>query len=263
MGYSTLRSHSASGICWITLSRPDKLNAITREMLGELSAILELAGKDESLRALVLTGEGRAFSAGQDLGEAALAEDDPAAEVARSLEQYYHPVLEQLRRLPFPVLAAVNGIAAGAGANLALNCDLVIAARSASFHQAFARIGLLPDCGGTWILPRLVGLARAKALAFLAEPLTAEEALSWGLIARLADDETFTEETRALAEQLAAGPTRAYGLMKQALEASFDNSFVEQLALEADCQKRAADTADFREGMAAFKEKRPPRFQGR
>ena len=192
----------------------------------------------------------------------AFLDGDAAAEVARSLEEYYHPLLAQLHALPQPVLAAVNGIAAGAGANLALNCDLVVAARSASFQQAFARIALLPDCGGTWLLPRLVGLSRAKALSLLAEPLNAQEALEWGLVARVFEDEDFVSETATLAERLAAGPATAYRLIKRTLESSFENSFSQQLALEAEAQQEAAATEDFREGLAAFREKRSPRFRG-
>ena len=262
-GPAPLLRATVSGVCWITLNRPERLNALTREMLGALSVALAVAGDDEATRVVVLTGSGRAFSAGQNLDEAALAEGDPAREVARSLEEFYHPVLRQLHALPVPVLAAVNGIAAGAGANLALNCDLVIAARSASFQQAFTRIGLVPDCGGSWLLPRLVGLARAKALTLLAEPLDAETALDWGLIARMVEDKHFLSETQALAERLAAGPAQAYRLTKQALEAAFDNDLEAQLALEARSQQEAADTSDFREGLAAFREKRPPRFTGK
>jgi 2-(1,2-epoxy-1,2-dihydrophenyl)acetyl-CoA isomerase len=258
-----LLSETAEGILWITLNRPTRLNAITREMLSALAAALDAAARSDTLRVVVLTGSGRAFSASQDLDEAALLQGDAAAEVARSLHEHSHPVLKRLHKLPVPVIAAVNGIAAGAGANLALNCDLVIAARSASFQQAFTRIGLLPDCGGTWLLPRLVGLARAKALTLLAEPLSAEEALSWGLVARLAEDDDFLAATRALAAQLAAGPAMAYGLTKQALEAAFDNGFEAQLDLEASSQQEAADSDDFREGLAAFKEKRQARFGGR
>lgn len=251
------------GVSWLTLNRPARLNAITREMLQSLAAALDSAAASDETRAVVLTGSGRAFCAGQDLEEAALLQGDMAVEVARSLEDHYHPVLARLHNLSIPVVAAVNGIAAGAGANLALNCDLVIAARSASFQQAFARIGLLPDCGGTWLLPRLVGLARAKALTLLAEPLSAEKAHDWGLIARLVEDESFSAETQALAAQLATGPAVAYSLTKQALAASFDNSLEEQLALEAAYQQRAAETADFSEGLAAFKEKRAARFRGK
>lgn len=257
-----LLCETSDGICWITLNRPARLNAITREMLRALAAALDAVAASDSIRVVVITGNGRAFSAGQDLDEAALLQGDMAAEVARSLDEHYHPVLTRIHALSVPVIAAVNGIAAGAGANLALNCDLVIAARTASFQQAFARIGLLPDCGGTWLLPRLVGLARAKALSLLAEPLSAETAFSWGLIARLAEDEDFLAETQALAAQLADGPSVAYGLTKQALEAAFDNSFEAQLALEASSQQRAAETADFHEGLAAFKAKRAPRFRG-
>ena len=254
--------HAAAGVARITLNRPDKLNALTRPLLLKLAAALDRAAADPAVRAVILTGAGRAFSAGQDLGEAAFLGDDPEAEVARSLDQFYHPVLTRLHALPIPVIAAVNGIAAGAGANLALNCDIVLAARSASFVQAFTRIALVPDCGGTWLLPRLVGLARAKQLMLLAEPLMAEDAAAWGLIAQAIHDETFEPEVEALATRLAQGPSLAYGLLKQALAASATNDLATQLDLERDLQAQAADSADFREGVAAFAEKRAARFAG-
>lgn len=262
MGFETIQFQSEGAVAWITLDRPDKLNAICRPLLSELAQALDRVAQDKALRAVVLTGTGRAFCAGQDLGEPVMASADPAAAVAESLEKFYHPVLRRLHDLPLPVVAAVNGIAAGAGANLALNCDLVVAGESASFIQAFTRIGLVPDCGGTWLLPRLVGAARARALALLAEPLTAAQAENWGLIYRAVPDDALAAEARALAGRLAAGPTAAYGMIKQALDASAGNDLASQLALEGQLQERAARGADFREGVAAFLEKRPARFTG-
>lgn len=262
MTFENLLYSAAGGVARLTLNRPDKLNALTRPLLAELAQAFDQAAATPGLRVVVLTGAGRAFSAGQDLAEAAFMGDDPAREVARSLDQFYHPVLRRLHALPLPVIAAVNGIAAGAGANLALNCDLVLAARSASFVQAFTRVGLVPDCGGTWLLPRLVGLARARALMLLAEPLSAQEAQDWGLIARAIHDETFEPEIEALAARLAAGPSLAYGLTKEALAESGTNDLSSQLDLERDLQGRAAASADFREGAAAFLEKREAKFRG-
>ncbi|MEM7225432.1 MAG: enoyl-CoA hydratase-related protein [Pseudomonadota bacterium] len=255
--------HAAEDVARITLNRPDKLNALTRPLLVALAEALGRAADDRAVRAVILTGAGRAFCAGQDLGEAAVIGEDAGAEVAQSLDQFYHPVLKRLQALPVPVIAAVNGIAAGAGANLALNCDIVLAARSATFVQAFTRIALVPDCGGTWLLPRLVGLARAKQLMLLAEPLSAEDAANWGLIAQAIHDETFEPEVEALAARLAQGPTLAYGALKEALAASTTNDFAAQLDLERDLQAKAASSADFREGVAAFAEKRAARFEGK
>ena len=242
----------------ITLNRPDRLNALLPEMADAISAALDEAQADKDCRAVLLTGAGRGFCAGQDL--AAIAGADP--DDIEDLLERYHPVIEKIRELPLPVVAAVNGVAAGAGCNLALACDIVIAARSASFDQAFARIGLVPDCGGTWFLPRLVGTARARALMMLAEPLPAATAAEWGMIWRVVEDDRLMDEAHALAARLASGATAALGLIKQALDESGENDLAGQLDLESDLQVEAAETPDHAEGVRAFLEKRPPVFTG-
>ena len=243
----------------ITLNRPERLNALTVEMADALLAALDAAEADPECRAVLLTGAGRGFCAGQDL--AAIA-GMPAAEIGQLLD-HYNPVIRKLRALPLPVVCAVNGVAAGAGANLALACDIVLAAKSAAFVQAFARIGLVPDCGGTWFLPRLVGMARARALALLAEPLPAETAAEWGLIWRAVDDGRLMEEAQALTAWLAAGSTGGLALAKRALDAGATNDLDTQLDVERDLQAKAAASADHAEGVCAFLEKRPPSFTGR
>ena len=243
----------------IALNRPERLNALTIEMAGALLKALEAAEVDRECRAVLLTGAGRGFCAGQDLTEIA---DAAPADIARLLDAY-NPVIRKLRALPIPVVAAVNGVAAGAGANLALACDIVVAAHSASFVQAFARIGLVLDCGGTWFLPRLVGTARARALALLAEPLPAETAAEWGLIWRAVDDDQLLPEAEALVARLANQATEALALTKRALDLATGNILDAQLDLERDLQAEAAATADFAEGLAAFLAKRPARFGGR
>jgi len=258
----------ADGVATITLNRPDKLNAFTVELHRELAAALDESERDATIRAVLLTGAGRGFCAGQDLAERAQTmANGPAAggpvSGGSALETWYNPLIRRLRRLEKPVVCAVNGVAAGAGANLALACDIVLAARSASFIQAFCRIGLVPDAGGSYVLPRLVGLARASGLALLGNKLPAAQAAEWGLIWRVVDDAALMAEAKALARHLAQQPTRALALIKQALNASFANTLDQQLDLERDLQKEAASTADFREGVAAFLEKRPARFVGR
>lgn len=248
-----------SGYRQITLNRPDRLNALTVEMGAALMAALDAAACDDDCRALLLTGAGRGFCAGQDLTAIAGAS---SAEIERLLD-HYHPLIEKIRALPIPVVAAVNGVAAGAGANFALACDIVLAARSATFVQAFARIGLVPDCGGTWFLPRLVGMARARALMMLAEPLPAVTAAAWGLIWQAVEDDRLLSEAQALAARLASGPTVALGLIKQALDESAFNGLDDQLGLESELQVEAAETPDHAEGVRAFLEKRPPVFSGR
>jgi 2-(1,2-epoxy-1,2-dihydrophenyl)acetyl-CoA isomerase len=258
------------GITRLTLNRPDKLNAFTAAMHAELSAALLAANGEEQCRVVVLTGAGRAFSAGQDLTEVSGGADDahgapavPRMNTATRLETLYNPLVKLIATLDKPVIAAVNGIAAGAGANIALACDLVVAARSATFLQAFARIGLVPDAGGTFFLPRLIGAARARGLIMLAEPLAAEQAAAWGLIWKAVDDAKLTEEVETLANRLAGAATYGLGLAKRALAASFSNTLAAQLDLERDLQQLAASSPDAREGIAAFLAKRTAKFTGR
>jgi 2-(1,2-epoxy-1,2-dihydrophenyl)acetyl-CoA isomerase len=252
-----------AGVETITLNRPEKLNALNPEMHARLREALERAADDAEIRAVLLTGAGRGFCTGQDLAERDVSAGAAAIDLSVSLGSHYNPLVRRLRALPKPIVCAVNGVAAGAGANIALACDLVVAARSASFVQAFAKIGLVPDSGGTYFLPRLVGTARAMGLALLGETLDADEAARWGLIWKVVDDERLAEEARALAQNLAAGPTRGYGLLKKALYATGTNSLDAQLDLERDLQREAGFTEDYREGVSAFKEKRTPRFKGK
>jgi 2-(1,2-epoxy-1,2-dihydrophenyl)acetyl-CoA isomerase len=255
----TILVKSFAGYRQITLNRPERLNALTVEMAAALSAALDEAAADADCCVVLLTGAGRAFCAGQDL--TAIVDATPA-DLARLLE-HYHPLILKLRALPIPVVCAVNGVAAGAGANLALACDIVLAARSASFVEAFARIGLIPDCGGTWFLPRLVGAARARALAMLAEPLPAATAAEWGLIWQMVEDDRLMAEAQALAARLATQATTALALMKRALDAAATNPLDRQLDLERDLQAEAGASPDHREGVRAFLDKRPPAFTGR
>jgi 2-(1,2-epoxy-1,2-dihydrophenyl)acetyl-CoA isomerase len=250
------------GITSLTLNRPDKLNAFTRAMHAELREALSAAATDPECRVVVLTGAGRAFSAGQDLADIG-AGPNTGGDAGNLLEEAYNPLIKMIANLEKPVIAAVNGIAAGAAANIALACDLVFAARSASFLQAFARIGLIPDAGGTWLLPRLVGPMRARGLAMLAEPLPAEAAERWGLIWKCVDDDKFAAEVAAVAGRLAVAPTYALGLAKRALAASSTNTLAEQLDLERDLQRLAGASPDAREGIGAFLEKRQPSYTGR
>jgi 2-(1,2-epoxy-1,2-dihydrophenyl)acetyl-CoA isomerase len=244
----------------VTLDRPDKLNSFNEAMHAALRAALEEAADDAGTRALVLTGAGRAFCAGQDLSDRVMGEGGERPELGDTLERTYNPLVRRLRTLPLPVVCAVNGVAAGAGANVALACDIILAGRSAKFLQAFARIGLIPDSGGTWTLPRLIGRARAMGLAMLAEPVTAEQAQAWGMIWRAVDDADLLREAEALAARLAAMPTGALVAIRQALDAAATNSLDAQLDLERDLQAGLGRGDDYAEGVRAFLEKRPPSF---
>ena len=246
----------------ITLNRPDKLNAFNDAMHEALRDAVVDAERDTECRALLVTGAGRGFCVGQDLSDRMLKPGEKPVP-RKSLDLYYNPLVRKLRSLPFPVVAAVNGVAAGAGCNVALACDIVIAARTATFVQSFARIGLIPDSGGTWFLPRLAGDARARGLAMLAEPLPAEKAEAWGLIWKCVDDTALADEARKLCERFAAAPTQGLALIKRALNAAATNSLDAQLDLERDLQREANMTPDYAEGVRAFVEKRKPNFTGR
>jgi 2-(1,2-epoxy-1,2-dihydrophenyl)acetyl-CoA isomerase len=252
-----------SGVLTATLNRPEKLNAFNSEMHNLLREALERATDDPGVRALLLTGAGRGFCAGQDLSERDMRAGAAPIDLSVSLGSNYNPLVRRLRALPKPIVCAVNGVAAGAGANVALACDIVLAARSASFVQAFAKIGLIPDSGGTYFLPHLVGMARAMGLALLGEHLSAEDAERWGLIWKAVDDDDLLPEATDLARAFAAGPTRVYGLLKKAMYASEGNLLDAQLDLERDLQREAGFSEDYREGVSAFMQKRAPKFKGK
>jgi 2-(1,2-epoxy-1,2-dihydrophenyl)acetyl-CoA isomerase len=251
-----------SGYCVITLNRPARLNAFTEAMHQALRAALAGIERDVDCRALLITGAGRGFCTGQDLNDR-LSQAGETVVLGGALEAYYNPLVRKLRALPLPVVAAVNGVAAGAGCNIALACDIVLAARSATFVQSFARIGLVPDSGGTWILPRLIGPARARALAMTAEPLPAETAATWGMIWKAVDDTALMAEAESLCAKFAAAPTLALALIKHALDVTWDNDLEAQLELERQLQREASLAPDYAEGVRAFMEKRPPKFRGR
>jgi 2-(1,2-epoxy-1,2-dihydrophenyl)acetyl-CoA isomerase len=262
MNYEQIRFETSDGVARITLNRPDRLNSFTTRMHGELRDALSRVGQGDT-RVLLLTGEGRGFCAGQDLSDRAVVPDAAPVDLGASIEENYRPLVLGLRSLALPVVCAVNGVAAGAGANIALACDIVIAARSASFIQAFCRIGLVPDSGGTFFLPRLVGTARAMGLALLGDKLSAEQAEAWGLIWKCVDDADLASTVDALVAQLAQAPTGGLAAIKRALYASAASTLEAQLDLERDLQRTLGNSADYREGVAAFLEKRAPRFTGR
>ena len=263
MSFSTLRLAIEDRVATITLARPDKLNALNAAMHAELRVALDRCEAEEEARAVVLTGEGRAFSSGQDLTEELPRGPDGRIDLGPPLERDYNPLVLRLTSFPKVTIAALNGPAVGASMNIALCCDLVVAARSAYLQEAFSRIALIPDAGGTWILPRIIGPKRALALMLTADQVSAEEAQRMGLVYRVFDDASFADETAALAHRIAKGPGLALRLTKQAVAASLGNDLDAQLALEAELQRRCGISADFAEGVAAFREKRAPRFEGR
>jgi 2-(1,2-epoxy-1,2-dihydrophenyl)acetyl-CoA isomerase len=260
---SSILISQEAGVLSVTLNRPDRLNAFNPEMHKLLREAIERARDEAEVRAVLLTGAGRGFCAGQDLSERTASPDAAPIDLSVSLGSNYNPLIRRLRELPKPIVCAVNGVAAGAGANIALACDLVLAARGASFVQSFSRLGLVPDSGGTWFLPRLAGSARAMGLALLGEKLSAEDAERWGLIWKVFDDDKLLPEATAMARALASGPTKGYALTKKALYASWGNSLDAQLDLERDLQREAGHSADYCEGVAAFMQKRKPSYKGK
>ena len=262
MTYESIHFKIDNGIAVLTLNRPDRLNSFTQAMHLEVRDALTKLQEDKTARVLVLTGAGRGFCAGQDLNDRAVDPGAPSVDLGESVEKFYAPLVLTLKNLPMPVICAVNGVAAGAGANLALACDIVLAAKSASFIEAFCKLGLIPDTGGTWVLPRLLGTARAMGLAMLGDKLSAEQAEQWGLIWRCVPDEALMDEAMAMAEHFASAPTKGLAFTKKAFQAGYANSLEDQLQLEAHMMRELGYSHDYREGVAAFIGKRPAHFKG-
>ncbi|MGH6890281.1 MAG: 2-(1,2-epoxy-1,2-dihydrophenyl)acetyl-CoA isomerase PaaG [Rhizomicrobium sp.] len=263
MAFETIIFEVDAGAARLVLNRPERLNSFTVEMHREVAEALSEVETNDSVRALLITGAGRGFCAGQDLADRSVAPGDKPVDLGESLENRYNPLIRRIVRLPKPVVCAVNGVAAGAGANIAFAADIVLAAKSAKFVQTFSNLGLVPDSGGTWMLPRLIGQARALGLALTGEPISAERAESWGLIWRAVDEDGLMEEAGRLAQKLAAGPTRGLAAIKLAIRQSWRASLDEQLDHERDLQRELGNSDDFREGVAAFSEKRKPNFSGK
>src|SRR5215207_10451009 len=263
MNFSTLRLVQDGGVATIALARPDKLNALTAAMHADLRAALDACEHEVNIKVVVLTGEGRAFSSGQDLTEDLPRDNKGRIDLGPPLARDYNPLVRRLADYPKLILAALNGPAVGASMNIALACDIVVAARSAYLQEAFARIALVPDAGGTWFLPRVIGQKRALALMLTADQVSADDLQRMGLAYKVYEDAAFASEVTGLAQCLAAGPSATYRLIKEAARASLQNDLPTQLAFEREAQRRAGASCDFAEGVAAFREKRPPRFEGR
>ncbi|MCF6300798.1 MAG: 2-(1,2-epoxy-1,2-dihydrophenyl)acetyl-CoA isomerase PaaG [Proteobacteria bacterium] len=257
----TIKYEKTSNIARIVLNRPDKLNAFSDQMHHDLFEVLTAVASDDSIRCVLISGEGRGFCAGQDLGSRKSA-DGEKLDLGDKLENGYNKNLRVLKSIKAPIICAVNGVAAGAGANIALNCDIVIAKKSAKFIQAFSSIGLVPDCNGSWLLPKLVGLARAKAITLLGVPVSAEQAEQWGMIYQAVDDEDFDDVVEKLLTTVAVRPTKALSLTKLLLEDSYANTYDQQLDRERDIQRVCGLSHDFAEGVDAFNNKRKPEFKG-
>ena len=262
MAFKTIEFDIEAGVATLTLNRPKALNSFTTEMHAEVREAMQQVSTDSNIRCLVLTGAGRGFCAGQDLGDRTVSADGDGPGLGESVEKNYNPLIRSIMNLPKPVICAVNGVAAGAGSSIALACDIVLAGRSASFIQVFCKIGLIPDSGGTWNLPRSVGLARAKGLAMLGDRLPAETAEQWGLIWKCVDDETLQEEAQNMAQYFSTQPTRALGLIKKLLNESSSHTLHEQTELEKEAMQELGQSDNYREGVAAFMEKRTPVFTG-
>lgn len=263
MDYQNIIAEEKNGVGYLTFNRPKALNSFNVDMHREVAEVLNLWTKNPDVRCVVISGEGRGFCAGQDLGDRVVDPNAEAPDLGYSIETYYNPLIKTIVNMPKPVICAVNGVAAGAGANIALACDLVIAAKSANFVQAFCRLGLVPDSAGTWFLPRAVGHARAMGLALLGDKLSAETAKEWGMIWDVVDDAELKTKVTELAERLAKQPTFGLSLIKKAIHQSSNNTFDEQVLLERDLQRIAGRSEDYREGVQAFMNKREPNFKGR